>query len=132
VPGDLGTVDPAMLTRPITAAQPTDVIAPNAATMVPRTEGSDDLTERPAVPSGPAWPRGTDAVDCAALQTTAVLATFRFRAGVREASTEDHFFPSRMSRCRADTRVRGRDNCRPSAGNNVAVLPPGDRLPHPC
>ena len=64
----MGAVGPAMLTRPIAAAQPSDVMAPNAATMVPRTEGR----EAPA-----------------ALRTTAVLSMFRFRAGACGASTDE-------------------------------------------
>lgn len=64
----MGAVGPAMLTRPIAAAQPSDVMAPNAATMVPRTEGRE-------VP--------------AALRTTAVRPMFWFRAGVCGASTDE-------------------------------------------
>jgi hypothetical protein len=98
VPGDVGAVDSAMLARPMAAAHPNEVIAPTAATMVPRSEGGDALTERPAMPRRPGWPRGTDAVDCAALRTTAVLPTFRFRASAFQASTEAHVFRSRNVR----------------------------------
>ena len=42
-------VDPAMLTRPIAAAHPRDVTAPNAAMMVPRTEGRDGSCEPSAL-----------------------------------------------------------------------------------
>lgn len=81
-----------MLTRPIAAAQPSEVMAPIAARMVPRTDGSDVSTEPPAAPAGRVRPGGTDRPGCDALLTTAVVPRFRFHVGVSTALTAAHFF----------------------------------------
>jgi hypothetical protein len=96
-PGEFGSVDPAMLTRPITAAQASVAIAPNAAMTVPRTEGSDGSEARLAVVTGRASSRGADAVNHAVSRTKTVSRKVRSGVAVHEASTEAHFFPSGLS-----------------------------------
>jgi hypothetical protein len=107
--GAVGAVGPAMLTRRIAAVQPSDVIAPKAAMMGPRADGSGASTRRPAVLSGgTARPRGPDVID-RPTSRTAVVCTSRFRTGACEASTDDHFFHRRSPRLRGDTRARVSD-----------------------
>jgi hypothetical protein len=118
LPGESDEGDPAMLTRPITAAQPSDVIAPNAASRVPRSDGSEGLTERPAARCGCVWSCGTGAVAREALPTTAVVPRFRFHVGVSTALTDDHFFLIKNVGPRADTRVCHRAN-RPTVTSSL-------------
>lgn len=88
----MGPVAPSVLAKPIAAAQPSDAIAPRAATTVPRTDGPEAVLPPSVSFRDAAPPRDSEARSRTVLSpTTAFPPTFKSLPDTTNARIEDHF-----------------------------------------